>query len=176
MTEWEGRERSSVSILSWRDSRPKVWSTSSRLSSLPVSRELASSLTLYVPLSLRLCSLSSPLILLSSLFDTVLIKKAPYHYAKPVFLHPQNNCSPSISLHVLILYHNSRHLLSSPHRISMPTATRFWLILSTVMTTMPISRTLFETIIIQTMKNVKLYTRLLACIFFCFIFNFVCYY
>ena len=52
VTEWEGQGRSSVSILSWRDSRPKVWSTSSRLSSLLVSRELASSLTLYVPLYL----------------------------------------------------------------------------------------------------------------------------
>ena len=49
VTELEGRGRSSVSILSWRDSRPKVWSTSSRLSSLLVSREPASSLMLYVP-------------------------------------------------------------------------------------------------------------------------------
>ena len=48
--EWGGQGHSSVSILSWRDSRQRVWWTSSRLSSLLVSRELALSLMLYVPL------------------------------------------------------------------------------------------------------------------------------
>ena len=47
--EWGGQGHSSVSIPSWRDSRQRVWSTSSRLSSLPASSELASFLTLYVP-------------------------------------------------------------------------------------------------------------------------------
>ena len=39
---------------------------------------------------------------------------------------------------------NNALLSVSPSRISMPTAMRCWLILSTVMTTMPISRMLFE--------------------------------
>ena len=45
--EWAGLGPSSASTLSWRDSRQRVWSTSSRLSSLLAYRELDSSLMLY---------------------------------------------------------------------------------------------------------------------------------
>ena len=51
--EWGGQGHSSVSTLSWRDSRQRVWSTSSRLSRPLVSRDPASSLMLYALLSLH---------------------------------------------------------------------------------------------------------------------------
>ena len=71
--EWGGQGHSSVSILSWRDSRQRVWLTSSRLSSLLVSRELALSLMLYVPLHIVILCFSfiaSPLSFSSSLLYT----------------------------------------------------------------------------------------------------------
>ena len=51
--EWGGQAHSSVSTLSWRDSRQRVWSTSSRLSRPLVSRDPALSLMLYALLSLH---------------------------------------------------------------------------------------------------------------------------
>ena len=51
--EWGGQGHSSVSTLSWRDSRQRVWSTSSRLSRPLVSRDPALSLMLYALLSLH---------------------------------------------------------------------------------------------------------------------------
>ena len=51
--EWGGQGHSYVSTLSWRDSRQRVWSTSSRLSRPLVSRDPALSLMLYALLSLH---------------------------------------------------------------------------------------------------------------------------
>ena len=53
--EWGEQGHSSVSTLSWKDSRQRVWSTSSRLSKPLVSRDPALSLMLYI------CSALSPL-------------------------------------------------------------------------------------------------------------------
>ena len=55
--EWGGQGHSSVSILSWRDSRQRVWLNSSRLSNLLVSRELILSLMLYVSIYIFICLL-----------------------------------------------------------------------------------------------------------------------
>ena len=55
--EWVELGHSSVSILSWRDSRQRVWWTSSRQSSLPVSIDLACSEMLYVIIWINFSSL-----------------------------------------------------------------------------------------------------------------------
>ena len=55
--EWVELGHSSVSILSWSDSRQRVWWISSRQSGLPVSRDLACSEMLYVIIWINFSSL-----------------------------------------------------------------------------------------------------------------------
>ena len=86
--EWGGQGRSSVSILSWRDSRQRVWWTSSRLSSLLASRELALSLMLYVPLLLFSLLLSiTPLFTSSDSFPSPLAILSLFPAALCVYFH-----------------------------------------------------------------------------------------
>ena len=141
--EWGGQGHSSVSILSWRDSRQRAWLTSSRLSSLLVSRELALSLMLYVPLHIFICLYiyicSSPSfshLASFSLFHILTYSHYPSVLLSPICTFLLFSCYPFLL---------SFCFMCSP-RLTMSSVMKWWLLMWTVLRLMPTSKKLFKTL------------------------------